>query len=466
MAVLNAHGGRSHTANAVQTETDGRLRRTLGLWGAASVGIGAIIGTGIFVLVGVASGVAGPSVIVSFVVAGLTALLTGLSTAELSSFIPEAGGSYIYATKAFGRFPGFLVGWMKVFDYVVGASAVSIGFAAYLAILVGFQPTPAVLVLAGAMWPVVLMALNLRGMKEASGTNNFLVALKVSSLIVFVAVGGARLVTHADYSNYRPFLPHGVSGLLSGASIIFFAFIGFNTVSVIAEEVRDPETTVPRAVLLSFAVCTALYIAVSVVAVGLVPSAALAASRAPLETALRVATSNTLVLGFVAVSALFATTSVIVSSIMGGSRALFAMGRQRVVPGMLAGISRRGIPLIAVLVTGLSIGGVVAATGGDLNWLASVFNFGTLLTFLLINLSLLRLRRTMPDVRRGFRVPLYPFAPALGALSCVVLAFYLSATAVLVGLGWAVIGVVAYVATRTRNREAAGPVVPVSKGVA
>jgi APA family basic amino acid/polyamine antiporter len=432
------------------------LKRTLGLWGAAGVGIGAIIGTGIFVLIGVASGVAGPAVIISFLIAGFTALLTGLSTAELSSFITEAGGSYIYTTKAFGRLPGFLVGWMKSFDYIVGASAVSIGFAAYFAYFLNIPPSMGTLVLVGTVWPLVLMLLNLRGMREASGTNNVLVALKISALVLFIAVGGLYLITHGASSNYRPFFPHGVSGVLSGASIIFFAFIGFNTISVIAEEVKDPERNVPRAVLIAFAVCTLLYIGVSVVSVGLLDWQVLGVSAAPLEAALRVATDNLLVLEFIALSALFATSSVILASILGGSRALFAMARQRVIPGAFARISGQGIPVTAVAVTGTAIGAIVLFTGGSLDWLASIFNFGTLVTFLFINLSLLRLRRTMPEAGRGFRVPLYPLTPILGVASCLLLSFYLSTNALLVGFGWIALGLLAYAVNRKRNRDLPG----------
>jgi APA family basic amino acid/polyamine antiporter len=428
------------------------LKRTLGLWGAAAVGIGAIIGTGIFVLIGVASGVAGPAVIVSFLIAGFTALLTGLSTAELSSFITEAGGSYIYTTKAFGKFPGFIIGWMKSFDYIVGASAVSIGFAAYFAYLVGIPPSVGILVIVGTIWPLILMAVNLKGMKEAGGANSVLVALKISALVIFIVVGGWYLFTRGDFTNYHPFFPNGIAGALSGASIIFFAFIGFNTIAIIAEEVKDPERNVPRAVLISFAICTLLYIGVSVVSAGLLNWKVLGLSSAPLEAALHVATDNFLILEFVAFTALIATTSVILTSIMGGSRALFAMARQRVIPETFAHISQNGIPLLTVLITGITIAAIVFFTNGNLDWLASIFNFGTLVTFTFINLSLLQLRRTLPDVKRGFRVPLYPYTPVIGVIACLLLSFYLNRNAILIGVGWIAIGIVAYVWNRRQYR--------------
>jgi APA family basic amino acid/polyamine antiporter len=420
------------------------LIRSLGFWGAAGIGIGAIIGTGIFVLIGVAAGVAGPAVILSFIIAGFVALLTGLSTAELSSFIHESGGSYIYTTKAFGAFPGFVVGWMKSFDYIVGASAVSVGFAAYFAYFVGIPATTATIVIVATFWPLVLMLLNLKGIQEASWTNNLLVALKILALLIFIVVGASALIASGDYSNYFPFFPHGFSGVMSGAAIIFFAFIGFNTIATMAEEVKDPESNVPRAILFAFAVCTLIYIAVAIVAVGIVNWEALGSTSAPLEFALKTITDNIFILEFLAVSALFATTSVIMASIMGGSRALFAMARQGVLPKVLSTISRQNVPVYTILLCGFVISGIVLATRGNLNWLASIFNFGTLLTFFFINLSLLQLRKTMPDVKRGFKVPLYPYTPVFALISCIVLAFYLNANAVMTACVFLVVGIIVY----------------------
>ena len=192
------------------------LNRSLGFWGATGIGIGAIIGTGIFVLIGVASGIAGPAVILSFIIAGFVALLTGLSTAELSSFIHESGGSYIYTTKAFGEFPGFVVGWMKSFDYIVGASAVSVGFAAYFAYFVGIPATTATLVIVATIWPLLLMLLNVRGIQEASWANNLLVALKILALLIFIFVGASALLASGNYANYHPFFPRDFPGSCRG----------------------------------------------------------------------------------------------------------------------------------------------------------------------------------------------------------------------------------------------------------
>jgi basic amino acid/polyamine antiporter, APA family len=425
-------------------KTLAELKRNLGVWGAASIGIGAIIGTGIFVLLGVAAGLAGPSVIFSFIIAGFVALLTGLSSAELASFITEEGGSYIYTHKAFGKFPGFVIGWMKSFDYIVGSSAVSIGFASYFTYFLHLPPVQSTIITVATVWPIILMILNLRGIKEASGTNNGLVILKVSALVLFIVVGAFYIFGHFNPANYQPFFPNGIKGMLSGAAIIFFAFIGFNTITIVAEEVKEPQKNVPKAVLIAFTVCTALYIGVSLVAVGLLNWQILGQSTAPVEAALTMATNNILILEFIAISALFATTSVILASIIGGSRALFSMSRKQVIPNSLSRISGNGIPYFTVILCGISISIIILVSSGNLDQLASIFNFGTLLTFTFINLSLLKLRRSWPNVERGFKVPLYPLTPILGIVSCVGLAFYLNPNAVIYGGGWILVGIIVY----------------------
>jgi APA family basic amino acid/polyamine antiporter len=420
------------------------LKRTLGVWSAASVSIGAIIGAGIFVLIGVASGIAGPSVILSFIIAGFVALFTALSAAELSSFITESGGSYIYAHKAFGRFWGFVVGWLQSADYIIGASAVSIGFAGYFLYFFNVPPATSLLVLVAVMLPVILMFINIRGIQEAARANNVLVLLKIFALVIFVVAGGNYLLSFGASGNYQPFFPTGIAGTLHGAAVIFFAFVGFNTVTVIAEEVHDPERNVPRALMLAFVVTAALYVSVSIVAIGLVNWQTLAVSTAPLETALAVATSNPVILKYVSLAALFATTSVVISLIFGGSRAIFAMARQKILPEKLSVVSRRGVPIYALLVTGTAMAAIVLFSGGNLNTLAQIFNFGTLMTFFFINLSLIKLRWDLPETPRAFRVPLYPVTPLAGIVSCTLLLAYLSRYAILFGAIWLAIGIFAF----------------------
>ncbi len=420
------------------------LKRTLGLWPAASVSIGAIIGAGIFVLIGVASGYAGPAMILAFFVAGLASLFTALSAGELSSFITEAGGSYIYTHHAFGRFWGYLVGWMQTADYIIGSAAVAIGFAAYFAYFVNIPPKTEIIIVVGVGLSLAVILLNMKGMQEAAGANSILVSLKIVALIIFIGVGAMFLFSHGTSGNYTPFFPNGIGGMLNGAAIIFFAFVGFNTVTVIAEEVVDPEKNVPRALLLSFFVSLVLYLGVSSVALGLLNWQVLSSSSAPLEAAMAVATNNFYILKYLSLAALFATASVVLSNVFGGSRALFAMARQGVLPHRLAIISSTSIPIYAVVVTGLVVAGIVIASGGDLGILAQIFNFGTLLTYFFINLSLIELRHKMPDVPRPFRVPLYPVVPILGLFSCILLVAYLQRTALIFGIIWITVGILLF----------------------
>ncbi len=419
------------------------LKRSLGLMGATDVGLGAIIGAGVFILSGVAAGLAGPSVILSFMLAGATAFMTALSSAELSSFITEAGGSFIYTERAFGPGWGFLVGWTKTFDYTVGAAAVSIGFATYFAAIVG-SSNPLLITVVGALLPLLFLLLNLRGVREAAGTNNLLVVIKVLALVVFIGVGASYILGPGDLSHYSPFFPLGVGGTVAASAVIFFAFVGFNTITVLSEEVKDPQRTIPRAIVAAFVLSTILYVGVSIVEVGLIDWHALSNSAAPLEAALQQATSDPLVLDFVSISALFATASVVMSSLLGASRALFAMGRKGVLPHSLSRLSKRGTPSTTIIITGLSMSLIVVLVNGDLGTLAAVFNFGTLLTFLFINLSMLRLRRSMSEAARSFRVPWYPVPPVLGIASCLMLMLFLNLQALAVGALWIAIGYLVY----------------------
>ena len=429
------------------------LNRDLSLWGAASIGIGAIIGTGIFVLIGVASGLAGPAVVFSFIIAGLTALLTGLSSAELSSFITEEGGGYIYAHKAFGKLMGFVIGWVKSFDYIIGSSAVSIGFASYLTYFLNIAPLQSIIIAVATVWPIVLTILNLKGIKETSKANTALVILKISALIVFILVGTYYIMNHFNISNYQPFFPNGIEGVFSGAAIIFFAFIGFNTITIVSEEVKNPKKNIPKAVLLSFSVSLFLYIGVALVAIGLLNWKILGLSSAPLEAALSIATNNFFIQKFISISALFATTSVILSSIIGVSRILFSMARKNLIPNVLSKISKNGTPFYSLILCGSAIPLIVIFSTGNLKELASIFNLGTLLTFAFINLSLLQLRRTSPNDKRGFKVPFFPITPVAGVISCIFLSSYLSPRAFLYGGIWILFGLLIYYLNKKNNTK-------------
>lgn len=425
-------------------EKPAKLKRELGLISVTSLGIANIIGAGIFVISGVAAGLAGPSVIFSFAIAGTIALLSALSYAELSSFIHETGASYAYTKKAFGRFWSFVVGWFNYFDYIVGAAAVSIGFAGYFTEFLGLQGGTA-LILSAIGLPIVLMILNLIGVKEATGAATVMVFIKIFALILLIMLGGYFLATHASVAKFHPFFPTGFSGMLKGSAIIFFAFLGFNTVSMMSEETRNPQRTIPKALILAFVVCFILYIAIAVLEVGILDWKTLGNNSSPLSELASTISKNRIFFDIVSFSAMVATGSVVLSSIIGGTRASYVMGRDNVLPKKLKLVSRKfGTPYVSILLGGTAIAVLAGVFFKNISEIASIYNFGSLLTYIFVHLSLLKLRKKEPNTERPFKVPLYPILPVIGLICCVALIYYLSNTAKMASLAWGAIGLTIY----------------------
>ncbi len=416
------------------------LKRNVGLLGATSIGVANIIGAGIFVVSGVAAGLAGPSVILSFLIAGGIALLTALSSAELSSFITETGASYAFTKRAFGRFTGFLVGWFKYFDYIVGAAAVSVGFAAYFTELFRLLgPLP--LILSAMCLPLVFTILNLFGVRESAYATSIMVLIKVFALILLMMVGGYYLVHSFSIASFAPFFPKGVDGTLNGTAVIFFAFLGFNTVSMMSEETKNPQKTIPKALLLAFVITFILYVSIAFFEIGILNWQQLGGSASPLYDLAKAVSNNSVFLDFISFSALIATGSVVLSSIIGGTRASYAMGRDGVLPQQLDRISKRfGTPYISVMCGGLLVILLSGVFYSRIELIASIVNFGSLFTYMFVHLSLLKLRRSEPTAKRFFKVPLYPIVPISGALSCIFLMYYLSRNAKIASALWFLVG--------------------------
>ena len=430
-----------------------KLKRNVGLFGAASVGIANIIGAGIFVVSGVAAGLAGPSVILSFLLAGFIALMTALSSAELASFITETGASYAYTKRAFGKFLSFFVGWFKYFDYIAGAAAVSVGFAAYFTALFGLTGSLP-LILAAIGLPIVFMLLNLVGIKESTRIISMMVLIKVFVLVLLIFVGGYYLAQFFNISQFTPFFPNGINGTFNGAAIIFFAFLGFNTVAMMSEETKEPERTIPKALILAFVVTFIFYVCIAFLEIGILDWQKLGMSASPLNDLAITISDNRIFIDLISFSALIATGSVVLSSIIGGTRASFAMGRDGLLPGKFDKISKRfGTPYFSVIVAGLIIVCLAGVFYNDINTIASVVNFGSLFTYLFVHLSLMKLRKSKPDVIRPFKVPLYPVVPIMGAISCVLLMYYLSDTAKITSVLWALFGLLVFVLMTKRTRK-------------
>lgn len=428
------------------------LKRNVGTFGAASVGIANIIGAGIFVLSGVAAGIAGPAVILSFFVAGIIAMMSALSSAELSSFIIETGASYAYTKRAFGRFWSFLVGWFKYFDYMVGGAAVSVGFASYFTTVFGLEGSLPI-ILAAIGLPIILCILNILGVKEATRVTSVMVLIKIFAIVLLLMIGGFYLLQHFDIGHYTPFFATGFGGMLNGAAVIFFVFIGFNTVTMMSEETKNPQKTIPKALMIAFGVTFVLYICVAFLLVGILDWRQETNDAHPLGSIASIVTDNQMFFDFISFSALIATGSVVLSSILGGTRASFAMGRDQLLPHQFDKVSKKfGTPYFSIIIGGIIIVVFAGIFYNNIDTIASIVNFGSLFTYLFVNLALIKLRMLEPKTQRLFKVPLYPVVPIIGAASCVGLMYFLSDSAKYVSIVYAIIGLAVYFLIYRKNR--------------
>lgn len=380
-------------------ESRGALKPTLSLLDATAIGVGAIIGAGIFVVTGIAAARAGSAVVVSMVIAAAISLLTALSFAELTAWLPREGSVYEIARRLVSPFVGFVTGWMWILSNIFAGAAVSLGFAYYVA---GLAPrVPARWLAAGVC--IAFTALNHFGVRASAILNNGLVLAKLLVLTLFCLLG----VLYVQRGNFTPFDP-GSLGVLSGASYIFFAYGGFARVAVVAEEVTDPERNVPRAILLSLAISTAFYVAIGLVAVGLVGASRLSASSSPLTEAIRV-TGSPVAISAVSAGGMLATASVLLTSVLGVSRVAYAMAQRGDLPEIFSRLHpTHDTPSHSVWITGAVMSGLVLLV--DLTKVVAVSTFALLFYYGVANICALRLKT---DAR------VYPrIVPALGFSTC------------------------------------------------
>ena len=421
----------------VQKEPQKALKRSLGLLDATAISVGAIIGGGIFVVTGIVAGLAGSALVVSMAVAAVIAFFTALSFAELAAWQPVEGSVYEYARQLISPFSGFLAGWTWIVSITFTGAAVALGFAYYLT--ASFPSLPANVV--AAVLCLVFTALNFLGARESARLNTVLVAAKLLILGFFVVFGALNL----SAANFAPFEPFNV-GVLYGAYFIFFAYTGFARVAVVAEEVKDAKRNVPRALLLSLAVSTVIYVLVAIVAVGLVGSAELAGSNSPLAAAIS-ATGSPLAVQIVSFGGLLATASVLLTAILGVSRMAYAMARRRDMPQALAKLhGSYCTPYYSIWAVGILM--AVLVLFFDLTGVVAVSTFGALFYYALTNAAALRLRTEKRRYHRLF--------PAVGLGTCIVLlAFILFAAtqAWMIGVICLTVGAVYYVAKKRLQNE-------------
>jgi basic amino acid/polyamine antiporter, APA family len=416
------------------------LRRVLGPWQLTALGIGAIIGAGIFVITGTAAAqYAGPSIVLSFVVAAVGCLFAGLCYAELAAMIPQSGSAYTYAYAAFGRFAAWIIGWDLMLEFGVAAGAVSVGWSGYFAAFMsnigwglpaaftsapvamgaeGFVLTGAIINLPAVAVVGFLTALLLVGIRESAGVNAVMVLVKVG-VIILIIMFGLPLIS---MDNLTPFIPEntgefgkfGLSGILTASGVIFFAYIGFDSVSVAAQESRNPQRDLPIGILGSLAICTVLYILMSLTMTGLVPYKELGVAN-PVSVAMGSAPELAWLLPWVNLAAITGLGTVILVSLYGQTRILYAMSNDGMLPWFSNVSPKSSTPVTATIVTGA----FAAFLGGvfPIDILGELVSIGTLLAFVLVCVGVIVLRSSHPDVKRPFRT-WSPVVPLLGILVC------------------------------------------------
>jgi len=417
---------------ALQAEAErGLLRRSLGPWNLTALGIGCIIGTGIFVLTGTAASQnAGPALVLSMIISAVGCAFAGLCYAEFAAMVPVAGSAYTYAYATVGELFAWIIGWDLILEYALSVSTVAVGWSGYFVSLardVGIA-IPAALVappgagafnLPAAVIVLVVSALLVIGIKESADTNTLLVAIKVIVLVVFVAAGAA----YVNRDNLTPFIPpnagsfgqFGWSGVLRGAGVMFFAYIGFDAVSTAAQEAKNPSRDMPIGILSSLAICTVIYIAVAVVLLGIVPYQQLNVAD-PLAVGID-ATGLKWLSPVIKIAALFGLFSTMLVNLLAQTRIFYSMSRDGLLPPVFATVHPRfRTPHVSTIMTGTIIALFAGLTRIDV--LSQLVSIGTLLAFVLVSIGIIILRRTMPDAPRPFRTPWVPFVPVMGALIC------------------------------------------------
>ena len=456
---------------ALEREEDGHggLKRTLGPWSLIALGIGAIIGAGLFSLTGIAAADnAGPAVVISFMIAALGCAFAGMCYSELASMIPVAGSAYTYAYATLGELIGWIIGWTLVLEYAVGAGTVSVSWSRYVTAFLrdfginlpaqwtlspfetatladggtvhGIVNLPAIFII------VIVSALLIRGIQESARVNAIIVVVKVAVVLAVVGVG----LFYIKSQNYVPFIPentgefghYGWSGILRGAGVIFFAYIGFDAVSTAAQETKNPQRDMPIGILGSLLICTVLYIAFGFVLTGLVNYKDLQNDAHPVVTAinqtpfpwLRTATTLGVICGF---------TTVILVMLLGQSRVFYAMSRDGFLPKVFSTLhpSWKTPWLSNVIVmtgTGL-LGGFV-----PIQILGHMTSIGTLLAFIIVCAGVMILRKTHPGLERSYRVPLVPLVPVAGILVCLAMMVSLDIDTWFRLVGWLLVGMPIY----------------------
>ena len=423
------------------------LKREIGLFEATAFGVGIILGAGIYALIGPAAGSAGNALWISFIVGAIVSSFTGLSYIELSTMFPKAAAEYVYAKKASGKeLWAFLIGWLIIFSGAIAASAVAIGFAGYFR---SFITAPIIVI---ALLLILGLSLtNFIGIIESSRMNIVFTLIEVSGLILIIILGFSRI--QQITINYIE-APLGTQGILAASALVFFAYLGFEDIVNIAEEMKNPKKNIPKALILSILITTIFYVLLAISVVNLVEWNMLSVSESPLAYAASMVLGKKAFFGL-SIIALFATANTVLILLIVGSRMVYGMSRDGSLPKFLSVVhQQRGTPWVAVLV--MMLASMFFLFLGDLRLVAGVTNFATFAVFSSVNLSLIWLRYKQPELERPFKVPLnigwFPIIPVIGLITCINLAFHLDILSVLIGTMLIILGVIIYKICKILNK--------------
>jgi len=424
------------------------LKRYMGLFQLTMYGVGLILGAGIYVLIGEAAGLAGGAVWVSFVLAAIVAVVAGLSYAELTSVFPKAAAEYTFIKNSFkSNFLGFIIGWLTALTSIITASVVALGFGGYLAEFIDLPIVIGAILLLGA-----LSIINFFGIRESSWTNTLFTLVEAAGLVIIIYIGFTFATPEpVDYFES----PSGLSGIIIAFVLVFFAFVGFEDMANVAEEVKKPSKTIPRAILISIAITGVLYILVSLAVVRVINWQDLGASAAPLATvAERVlgAGGHTMLSSI----ALFATTNTVLIILIAGARVLYGMANDKSLPAILKKIHfKTKTPWIAVI--GIMLACMAFAFIGDIVLVANISVFAIVITFGMVNLSVIVLRYSEPTIERPFRTPLnigkFPVLPLFGLGLSIYMGFQFELTVLAVGGAIIGAGTLFYLVYNKRKKD-------------
>jgi APA family basic amino acid/polyamine antiporter len=442
-------------------DKDGKLQPVLGTREMIALGVGTVVGAGIFTMPGiVAADYAGPAVVLSFIIAAVIAGLAALAYSEFASALPFAGSVYTWANVIFGEFVGWIAGWAILAEYVLALALVSASVSAHFQGLLGTmgvelpkQLTAAFSSANGTYFDLFsIIALLIvghlvsRGMKGAARVENVLVIAKVAAILVFVVVG----LTAVQVANWVPFIPAhkagtsfgGMTGVLAGASQVFFAYLGFDMIAANSAEVKDAQKTMPKAILGTLLIATALFVAVAAVLTGMFHYSDYAGNAEPAAWALKQA-GHVLISNVIAAVAVVTLFSGLIGLMIGGSRLVYSFGRDQMLPGVFGKLDKKGLPFNAVTV--LTIVGILLGAIFPVGMLANLVSAGTLVAFVIASWGILRLRKRTDIDHSGFKVPFYPVLPVIATIASAGLLLTLSRDAQILIALWIVLGAVVYV---------------------